>query len=465
MPLYNPSSGSGVSDGATLSTGLTFPNSGLHILDTNATHDLILSPGSNITADRTLTVVTGDLDRSLTLSGDADISGSNTGDQNVFATIAVSGQSNVVADSANDTLTLVAGSNVTITTSADGDSITIAASGGGGGATTALDNLASVAINQSLTPATDNLYAIGSGTLRWENIYLANAGTGASLGDTLALRARDIDGSSWVSFITLTANNTPTCTMSGVTSSSSFNPTSSDGASLGTTSLMWSDLFLASGAVVNFNNGDVTVTHSSDQLAFAGGSSGYSFDAKVFPASDDGAALGDATHNFSDLFLASGAVVNVANGNAVITHSSGIFTVSTGDLRVTTAGTNTASVVTNGGTQTLTNKRVTKRVQSVTNAATITPNADSDDVVDITAIAQDFTLANPSGTPTNMQLMEICIKDNGTGRAITYGSDYAEHGFTKKATTTASKNLSQLWQWRTANGINKWLLMAQNEDA
>jgi len=60
-------------------------------------------------------------------------SGTNTGDQNLFSTIAVSGQSNVVADGTGDTLTLVAGSNVTITTDATTDTITIAASGGGGG--------------------------------------------------------------------------------------------------------------------------------------------------------------------------------------------------------------------------------------------------------------------------------------------------------------------------------------------
>ena len=52
---------------------------------------------------------------------------------NAFTTIAVSGQSDVVADSSSDTLTLVAGSNITITTNASGDSITIASSGGGGG--------------------------------------------------------------------------------------------------------------------------------------------------------------------------------------------------------------------------------------------------------------------------------------------------------------------------------------------
>ena len=49
-------------------------------------------------------------------------------------------------------------------------------------------------------------------------------------------------------------------------------PSTSDGNALGTTSLMFSDLFLASGSVVNFNNGDVTLTHSSNTLVLAGGS-------------------------------------------------------------------------------------------------------------------------------------------------------------------------------------------------
>ena len=50
-----------------------------------------------------------------------------------------------------------------------------------------------------------------------------------------------------------------------------LSPVTSDGVALGTTSLMWSDLFLASGSVINFNNGDVTLTHSSNTLTVAGG--------------------------------------------------------------------------------------------------------------------------------------------------------------------------------------------------
>ena len=48
---------------------LTFTNTGLHIQDTNASHDLIIKPGSDITADRTYTIITGDADRTITFSG------------------------------------------------------------------------------------------------------------------------------------------------------------------------------------------------------------------------------------------------------------------------------------------------------------------------------------------------------------------------------------------------------------
>lgn len=67
-----------------------------------------------------------------TLKTDLGLTGTNSGDQSLFSTIAVSGQSDVVADAASDTLTLVAGSNITITTNAGTDTITIAATGGGG---------------------------------------------------------------------------------------------------------------------------------------------------------------------------------------------------------------------------------------------------------------------------------------------------------------------------------------------
>jgi hypothetical protein len=46
-------------------------------------------------------------------------------------------------------------------------------------------------------------------------------------------------------------------------------PTTSDGAALGTGSYMFSDLFLAAGGVINWNNGNVTITHAAGKLTVA----------------------------------------------------------------------------------------------------------------------------------------------------------------------------------------------------
>ena len=54
---------------------------------------------------------------------------------NSFANISVAGQTTVTADSTTDTLTLVAGTNITITTDAANNRITITSTGGGGGET------------------------------------------------------------------------------------------------------------------------------------------------------------------------------------------------------------------------------------------------------------------------------------------------------------------------------------------
>lgn len=50
-----------------------------------------------------------------------------------------------------------------------------------------------------------------------------------------------------------------------------LSPAVSDGCALGSGSLMWSDLFLASAGVINFNNGDVTLTHNANYLSLGGG--------------------------------------------------------------------------------------------------------------------------------------------------------------------------------------------------
>jgi hypothetical protein len=104
----------------------------------------------------------------------------------------------------------------------------------------------------------------------------------------------------------------------------------------------------------------VTGETGSGALVF-GTSPGFTTAAN--PVSNDGAALGTTALGWSDLHLATGALINFSNGNWTATHSSGVLTIgSSMDIRMTTAGTNSASVVTVGGTQTLTNKTLTAPV-------------------------------------------------------------------------------------------------------
>ena len=49
-------------------------------------------------------------------------------------------------------------------------------------------------------------------------------------------------------------------------------PATSNGLALGAANRQWSDLFLAEGAVINFDNGDVTLTQTGNNLTMAGGS-------------------------------------------------------------------------------------------------------------------------------------------------------------------------------------------------
>jgi len=96
-----------------------------------------------------------------------------------------------------------------------------------------------------------------------------------------------------------------------------------------------------------------------------------------------------------------------------------------------------------GTTNTLTNKRITARVTTITSHATPTINTDDCDAVTITALAEAITsmTTNLSGTPTNFQKLIFRIKDNGTARAITWGASFQSGSVTLPTTTTLGKTL------------------------
>ena len=187
--------------------------------------------------------------------------------------------------------------------------------------------------------------------------------------------------------------------------------------------------------------------------------------APSFTASDFNATAGNISIDYTNGQAASGSVKGfLTSADWTTFNNKGTGTVtSVAALTLGTAGTDLASTVATGTTTpvitlnvptasatnrgavssadwtTFNNKAsYTPRVQTVASAATVTPIS-TNDLVTITAQAAALALANPTGTWDEGQPLMIRIKDNGTARAITYGTNYRAIGITLPTTTVLSK--------------------------
>lgn len=127
------------------------------------------------------------------------------------------------------------------------------------------------------------------------------------------------NGSTFNTGLTVLASN------AGVRVHVDIAPSASDGAALGSTSLMWSDLFLASGAVLNFDNGNYTVTHSTGLLTLSGPLSLGTSNALTVGSIELGAAVdttlsrpsaGNVAIEGNVIYRAGGTDVPVADGGS-----------------------------------------------------------------------------------------------------------------------------------------------------
>lgn len=126
-------------------------------------------------------------------------------------------------------------------------------------------------------------------------------------------------------------------------------------------------------------------------------------------------------------------------------------TVTLPDVSTTMAGTD--------ATQTLTNKRITARVETATSSATPTINTDNVDYYGLTAQAVDITsfTTNLSGTPTDGQKLWIYIVGTAT-RTISWGSSFEESTATLPSSTVTTNRLDVGFVWNTAT--SKWRCVA-----
>lgn len=179
--------------------------------------------------------------------------------------------------------------------------------------------------------------------------------------------------------------------------------------------------------------------------------------------------------NGSFIALAEGAALNWDNGDATITQSGNTITVGgitafdTGTSTALTTGTielgaasdttisrSSAGVIAVEGvvipsissTNTLTNKRITKRTGTTTSSATPTINTDNVDEYYITAQTVDITSmsTNLSGTPTLGQMLFISIIGTAA-RAITWGASFGNGPVALPTTTVTTTELSVLLKY------------------
>jgi len=146
----------------------------------------------------------------------------------------------------------------------------------------------------------------------------------------------------------------------------------------------------------------------------------------------------------NDSILALKNKVGVDSSAVNTSHDYKLSGVSTGDKAVSKTGTDT-----------LTNKRISKRVITTTQSATPTINTDNTDIASITGLAQAITsmTTNLSGTPVAGDMLMIQITDDGTARAITWGASFASTTVSLPTTTVISTMLRVLFQRNTANTI------------
>ena len=177
----------------------------------------------------------------------------------------------IIGDASGDPAALGIGSNTYVLTS-DGTDIAWAAAGGGAGDITAV--VAGAGLTGGATSGSATVDVVGGDgiTANANDVAITAAQTTVTSVYNASLKmGRDsqnlIDFATTDNKIILRVNNVDEVELV----ENALSPITTDGVSLGTSSLNWSDLFLDSGAVINFDSGDVTLTHSSNTLTVAGG--------------------------------------------------------------------------------------------------------------------------------------------------------------------------------------------------
>jgi hypothetical protein len=265
-------------------------------------------------------ILSGDGLTASVVSGVVTLSNSDKGStQNIFKKVAVSGRDTVVADNNDDTLTLVAGSNIQITTNATTDSITITG-------TTPLANNSTVNVTAGTGLSGGGSFTVDQAA--GSTITLANADRGTSQNifkniavqnqstvvadnndDTLTFVAGQVDSTVGITISTDVANDT--ITFSHANTSSVGNITAT------TRTYVTGISFDTYGHVQAVTTGAETYVANDGTLSLAVAGTGLSGSAS-FTANQSGNSTFTVTSNATHLNTANAIVARDGSGSIIV---------------------------------------------------------------------------------------------------------------------------------------------------
>jgi len=209
--------------------------------------DILVASTEKLQFRDTAIYINSSADGQLDLVADTEI-------QIAATTIDINGAADISGNLAvGGNLTVAGNATVTGTTTFNGGTLTLGDS--------ASDNVVFGAdVDSNIIPDDDDTYDLGSSTQEWRNLFIdGTANIDSLVADTADINGGTVDGA------TIGASSATTVKGTTITATTAFVPGTSDGATLGTTSLEFGDLFLADGGVIYLGaDQDVTLTHVAD---------------------------------------------------------------------------------------------------------------------------------------------------------------------------------------------------------
>jgi hypothetical protein len=183
--------------------------------------------------------------------------------------------------------------------------------------------------------------------------------------------------------------------------------------------------FVLSSAVVGFQN--FSFLSNGDTTYYAGTDASGNWE------------VGIGTYVSAGTELTRTTIIASSNGGSAVTFA--------GTVNVFVTLPSSVAVITSLA-QTLTNKRITPRV--TTSTSTVTPNADTDDQYNATALGSTATIVNPTGTPTNGQRLTLRLVSASSPTTLTWGSSYVGMGIVLPTSLSVSTYIGCIYNSTTS---------------